>query len=425
LAQDNGPYLHKLISANPSSFTSTLNGQVDFLGQTPSLPHESLNHPTFEAKPCSATKSLFPLIPVLCKRAEMSCNLPLRRFGMKNPLVWFLGTVLVLVLALPFGIDALAQDITGGGVLRDITGGAALIFRAPQNPTVHMGGGQGTTGGGKVRTNRGAKPPVRQQDNIIARANAARSASKTQEAEEQYQLAARIAPDDARAFAGLGNVYVDQGRFAEAVKAYQQAIKVKPDYSAAYLPLAFSLARLNRYPESIDVYQQTLKFDQTSPEVFNNLSFAYNHTNRYQEAVDSSLQAIKLLGETGEAFKLGFQERNEIRSYAYKNLGNAYNGMKRYDDAANALKKSAEIEPKNASAHFNLGLTLYNAGRYSEAIESYKECIKLRPTLGQAYFNLGLTYYAVSDKRAAMDQYEALKSIDAEMAKQLYDAIKQ
>ena len=364
-------------------------------------------------------------VPVLCKRAEMSCNLPLRRFVMRNPLVWLVGTALVLALTLPFGTYALAQDITGGGVVRDITGGAALIFRAPQNPTVNLTGGQGTLGGGKVKPRGGSKPLVRQQDKIIARANAARSASKTREAEEQYQLATKIAPDDARAFAGLGNVYVDQGRFGEAVTAYQQAIKLKPDYSAAYLPLAFSLARLNRYPESLDVYQQTLKFDPSSPEVYNNMSFAYNYTNRYQEAADSSQRAISLLGETGEAFKLGFQERNEIRSYAYKNLGNAYNGMKRYDDAANALKKAAEIEPKNASAHFNLGLTLYNAQRYSEAIESYKEVIKLRPNLAQAYFNLGITYYAVSDKPAAMAQYEALKGIDATMAKQLYDAIKQ
>lgn len=341
---------------------------------------------------------------------------------MRNPLVWLSGTALVLTLTLPFGINALAQDITGGGVLRDIAGGAALIFRTPQNPAVHMSGGPGTLGGGKIKPK--SKPPVRQQDKIIARANAARSASKPNEAEEQYKLAAKIAPDDARAFAGLGNVYVDQGRFADAVTNYEQAIKLKPDYNAAYLPLAFSLARLNRYPESIDVYQQTLKFDQTSPEVFNNLSFAYNHTSRFQEAIDSSTRAIQLLGETGEAFKLGFQERNEIRSYAYKNLGNAYNGMKRYDEAANALKKAAEIEPKNASAHFNLGLTLYNAQRYSEAIESYKEVIKLRPGLAQAYFNLGITYYAVSDKKGAMAQYEALKGIDAEMARQLYDAIK-
>jgi tetratricopeptide (TPR) repeat protein len=67
---------------------------------------------------------------------------------------------------------------------------------------------------------------------------------------------------------------------------------------------------------------------------------------------------------------------------------------------------------------------LYNAGRYSEAIESYKEVIKLRPNLAQAYFNLALTYVAINDKPAAMAQYETLKGLDADLAKQLYDAIK-
>jgi tetratricopeptide (TPR) repeat protein len=326
-----------------------------------------------------------------------------------------------LILALAIAPAVLAQDITGGGsIIRDITGGAALIFRAPQNPSV-----QGATGGGRVKGK--TKTPVRKQDQFLARANAARSAAQPRyaEAEQQYRLAVQIAPDDARGFAGLGNVYVDQGRFAEAVDAYQKALTVKPDYNGAHLPLAFSLARLNKYPEAITIYQEALKRDPNSPEVHNNLSFAYNHTGRFQEAIDSSEQAIKLLGETGEAYKLGFQERNEIRSYAYKNLGNAYNGLKRYDEAATALKKSSEIEPKNASAHFNLGLTLYNAGRYSEAIESYKEVIKLRPNLPQAYFNLGLTYFAIHDKTAAMAQYEALKGLDSEMARQLYDAIKQ
>ena len=50
--------------------------------------------------------------------------------------------------------------------------------------------------------------------------------------------------------------------------------------------------------------------------------------------------------------------------------------------------------------------------------------IKLRPKLAQAYFNLGLTYFAVNDKTQAMAQYETLKGLDADMAKQLYDAIK-
>src|SRR5262245_50231106 len=351
----------------------------------------------------------------------MSCNLQPKESELRMKKRLFC----LFCVAFAVAVGVTAQDITGGGsLMRDITGGAALIFRAPQNPSVHLSTSGGATGGGRVKQTK--KPPVRQQDTIIARANAARSAPKPryEEAEQQYQLAAQIAPDDARAFAGLGNVYVDQGKFAQAVDAYQKALKVKPDYTGAYLPLAFSLARLDRYPEAIDVYKETIKRDPTNPEVYNNLSFAYNHNNQFQEAIESSQQAIKLLGENGEAYKQGFQERNEIRSYAYKNLGNALSGLKRYDEAANALKKAAEIEPTNASAHFNLGLTLYTAGRYSEAIESYKEVIKLRPRLAQAYFNLALTYRAINDKPAAMAQYETLKTIDAEMAKQLYDVIK-
>src|ERR1051325_4490006 len=94
----------------------------------------------------------------------------------------------LLCLALAIAISTswpsvTAQDITGGGSLvRDITGGAALIFRAPQHPSVNS-----ATGGGRIKS--GKKPPVRKQDSILARANAARSAPKPRydEAEQQYQ----------------------------------------------------------------------------------------------------------------------------------------------------------------------------------------------------------------------------------------------
>ncbi|HEU4796787.1 MAG TPA: hypothetical protein VFT02_14225, partial [Pyrinomonadaceae bacterium] len=114
---------------------------------------------------------------------------------MKHRLFPLISLIIALAAA-----SVLAQDITGGGSLvRDITGGAALIFRAPQNPSVSHAGGQ-TPGGGRIR-GRAPKPQVPKQDQIIARANAARSAPRPRyaEAEEQYQLAAKIAPDDARA----------------------------------------------------------------------------------------------------------------------------------------------------------------------------------------------------------------------------------
>jgi len=178
---------------------------------------------------------------------------------------------LLVLVVLSLGVANLpAQEPTGGGsIVRDITGGAAMIFRAPKDPVV---ANQGTAGGGKIKGQRQPKPTAPKQDSIIARANAARSAPQPRyaEAEQQYRLAMQVAPDDARSFAGLGNVFVDQKRFTEAVAAYQQALKVNPGYTQAFLPLAFSLAALSRHQEAIEIYQQTIKLEPQNPEVFNN-----------------------------------------------------------------------------------------------------------------------------------------------------------
>ena len=330
---------------------------------------------------------------------------------------------------------ALAQGQAGGGKLPgDAMGGAALIFRKPDNPPAHNSGSSSSGAGGGRTTGRvsgtakarAAAAASVAHERVIARGNAARSAPtpRYSEAEQQYKLAASQDPKDARAHAGLGNIYLDQSRYAEAVASYQQALKMKKDYLPVYQPLAYSLARLDRYDEAIETLKQAAQYDANNAEVHNNLSFAYVHAGRYQEAIASGQQAIALLGQTGEAYKQELQVRNEVLSNAYKNLGNAYNGLKQYNDAADALKHAAQIEPKNAAAHFNLGLALYNGGRYSEAIEAYKDVIKLRPDLAGSHYNLGLTFVAINDKEGARREYEILKPLNANMANQLQNLIK-
>jgi tetratricopeptide (TPR) repeat protein len=334
----------------------------------------------------------------------------------RNRVQSLLGAVAAAMMLFASVPSLSAQD--GGGTLpRDILGGAALIFRKPENPKV---------GGGRVTERRPSRPTSKAQDQIIARGNAARSAPtpRYSEAEKEYRQAANFDPMDSRAYAGLGNVYVDQGRFADAVEQYQKAVKLRNDYSDAFMPLGYSLVRLNRYDDAIATYNQTLTLEPDNPEIHNNLSYVYNHTNHYNEAIEASQRAITLLGVTGQAYKQGYQTRDQVLSHAYKNLGNAYSGLKRYNEAAEALRRATVIEPNNAAAHFNLGLTLYTGGRFSEAIQAYKEVIRLRPNLVPGHFNLALAYVAVNDRTAAMAEYETLKTLDAKMADQLYRMIK-
>ena len=331
--------------------------------------------------------------------------------------------IIAFILVLSFSYAAHGQS-GGGTIAGDPVGGAALIFRKPANPDV-----RGGSVGGSATTGRRTRPPVTRsaaQDRIIAKGNAARSARtpRYSEAELHYKQAAREDPEDPRAHAGLGNVYLDQGRFANAVEAYQQALKIRDDYIDAYQPLGYSLARLKRHAEATDVFKQALQYDPDNAEIYNNLAFTQVHAESYSEAVESGQKAIALLGQTGQSFKQGLQNRNEVLSHAYKNVGNAYNGLKKYNEAAEALKQAAVIEPNNAAAHFNLGSALFNGGRYSEAIEAYKAVVKLRPQLAVAHYNLGLSYVAINDKVSARTQYDILKPLDANMANELQKAIR-
>jgi tetratricopeptide (TPR) repeat protein len=334
------------------------------------------------------------------------------------------AVTLLLSLAgalLPMGANHTAHGQAGGGTLTsDAVGGAALVFRRPSNPV------SSRSGGGKLPVGAKSRNSAVAQDRTIAKANAARSAPtpRFSEAEQQYRLATRQDPTDARGHEGLGNVYLDQGKFAEAVTAYQEALKVKADHLPAYQPLGYALVRLQRYPEAIGTLTRSLKYDPNNAEVYNNLSYMYVHAGRFQEAVEASNQAITLLGQTGQAYQQGLQNKKEVLSHAYKNLGNAYDGLKQYNDAANALKRAVEIEPTNASAHFNLGLALYNARRYSEAIQSYQTVIKLRPELAAAHFNLGLTYVSINDKAGAREKVAVLQKLHPAMAAELQRLIK-
>ncbi|HKZ80841.1 MAG TPA: tetratricopeptide repeat protein [Pyrinomonadaceae bacterium] len=337
---------------------------------------------------------------------------------------WQLLFLIAASVLLPGGLLH-AQDPAGGGTfVRDIMGGAALVFRRPDNPDVEIAG---RVGGGKLSERRSARQAAVTQEQLIARGNAARNAAtpRYSEAEEQYRLAARRQPKDVRAYAGLGNVYLDQNRFVEAVVAYQQAAKVRPDYLPVYMPLAYSLVRINRYTEALEVYKQLLTLTPDDPELHNNVGFTYNQLEQYNDSIPECQQAIKLLSGTGQSYQMGLQNRNEVLGYSYKNLGNALNGLKRYEEAIVALKQATTIDPNSAAAFFNLGLAHYSAGQNAEAVDAYKKVLKLKPGLPAVHFNLGLAYVALHNETAALEEYETLKGLNANLANQLYSFIKQ
>jgi Flp pilus assembly protein TadD len=172
----------------------------------------------------------------------------------------------------------------------------------------------------------------------------------------------------------LGNFYARFGRYTEAIKSYEQAVKIKPDYTLAHNNLGIAYGSLDRLPEAIDAFKQAIKSNPNFAAAYNNLGVAYGGLGRSTEAIDAYSQAIK-------------------------------------------------INPNFAEAYTNLGIVYAKFDRGTEAIDAFKQAIKIKPDYAEAHKNLGYAYLTIGDKNSALAEYNILKSLNSELANNLFKEI--
>lgn len=103
-------------------------------------------------------------------------------------------------------------------------------------------------------------------------------------------------------------------------------------------------------------------------------------------------QLIQLVGEHAPA-------------WYYKDLGDAFQGLGRYDEAVAAYGKALVRDPKCGSAYYGLGKVHKNRKKYTEAIANYKKSIEFPSTVldpSSGYLGLAECYERMRDYREAI-----------------------
>lgn len=85
-------------------------------------------------------------------------------------------------------------------------------------------------------------------------------------------------------------------------------------------------------------------------------------------------------------------------------------------NALSAFKKTAELMPGEADAHYNLGIALKRLGLLDEAIENYTRALKIKPDYAEALGNLGNALKDLGRLADAMDSYRRALSIKPDSA---------
>jgi tetratricopeptide (TPR) repeat protein len=228
------------------------------------------------------------------------------------------------------------------------------------------------------------------------------------EAMEDFSQAIRIKPDDAEAYTNLGTVYTRLGRYSEAIDVHKQAIKFRPGLALAHYNLGNACYALGHWPEAVEAFRQAIRIKPDDVEANYNLGNTYYVLGRYTDAVNVFEQAVRIKPNYAEA---------------HNNLGLAYTALGRYTDATNVFEQAIKIKPDYAEAHNNLGIAYDDLGRFTDAIDAYNQAIRIKPAYAEAHNNLGIAYLAIGDKNSAMAEYNILKSLNSELANNLFNQI--
>jgi tetratricopeptide (TPR) repeat protein len=129
-----------------------------------------------------------------------------------------------------------------------------------------------------------------------------------------------------------GNGYLQSERPSEALPYFIRATEVAPTDSLAFFLLGLTYQQLGQDEKAVEPYKQAIKLAPKDFWAHNNLGLAYIRTKQYEKAVDVLEKTVKLTPPSDM-----FNEAEEARTIAIRNLATAYRSLGRMEEAEKLL----------------------------------------------------------------------------------------
>jgi len=132
--------------------------------------------------------------------------------------------------------------------------------------------------------------------------------------------------------------------------------------------LAYTLMRLNRPKDSLGEYTLAAKLRTPSAEDLKNVALDYVLLNDYDDADKWMLRSLQMNGKDSDA---------------WYGLGRIRYTKDRFQDAVECFEKALALEPRSVKAENNLGLAYEGLNRTDDAIAAYRRALQFEQDLGE------------------------------------------
>jgi tetratricopeptide (TPR) repeat protein len=152
---------------------------------------------------------------------------------------------------------------------------------------------------------------------------------------------------------------------------------------------------------ALEHYRKAAALEPHSEEFCTDLGNAFFGLRHFEEAVDQYEKAL--------AFETGSAE-------AHNNLGAALAGCGRIGEAMAHFQRALEIKPDHAEAHINLAAALAGCGRIGEAMAHFQRALEIEPDHAEAHNNLGFALAGRGRIDEAIEHYQKALEIKPDYA---------
>jgi tetratricopeptide (TPR) repeat protein len=219
---------------------------------------------------------------------------------------------------------------------------------------------------------------------------------------EDYTELTRRLPKDASISASLGEVLLEQARWAEAEKAFRKTLELDPKHAVAHVKLAWCLRHQGKFTEVEKLLRKALTLDPNDPWAHNDLGLELARQGKWPEAEKLYRNALAFVPN---------------HPFAVGNLGNALEAQRKWTLALDLYRKFLAANPQANWARVKLPRLEHLA-----ALEARLPALRkgeFRPTSNADRLALASLCESRKLYRTCAEQYAAVFAADARLADDL------
>ncbi len=263
-----------------------------------------------------------------------------------------------------------------------------------------------------------------------------------------FSQAKEADPNDARAYAVLGDAYEKMGTTSMAILQYEKSLELDSLHADVQHKLARAYVKSKRYNDAARMYRNVIAADSANEEAIGELGKIYfaakQYTNaahvyqsyvqrepnsqsrwvmlmeslylgkHYTDAQSASKRVLQFDPESKRALKIHAHSSYELKQYdqaveSYtklartdtlgidnlRRLGKAYAESKQDQLAANVLEEVIKKDSTQKEVFTDLGAVYMRLQKYDRAAEMFEKRFSLDPTAVSAYLNYSLSNMAM------------------------------